>query len=67
MLLQAQDFVPSPLLVHLPIGPLLALTMLVLLASGLLVESGVLTMVRTWLTPATHKVPARIATAHPRS
>jgi len=46
-----------------PVGALLSLTLLVLLASGVLFESGLLGIVRTWLSGGSDKLPGRVATA----
>lgn len=68
MLPQAQELVPTtPIAFHTPLGALLVVALVLLVASGVVFESGAVTMVRAWLAGETQKLPRRIATAHQRS
>jgi hypothetical protein len=65
---EAQDMLTSSQLsFHFPLGPILALTLLALLVSGAVAESGVLAVVRSWLTGGPQRMPAGVATAGHRS
>lgn len=67
MLLQAQDFVMTRNVpFDEPIGMLLVLALLAVLAIGVLVESDLAAIARTWLGGGTHKLPRRVATAGQR-
>ena len=67
MLLQAQDFVMTRQIpLDAPIGMLLVLALLAVLASGVLIESGLAAVARTWLGGGSHKLPRPIATAGQR-
>jgi hypothetical protein len=52
-----------PIPFDVPFGALLALSLLVVLASGIVFESGILGIARAWIAGGTHKLPRRIATA----
>ena len=64
MLLQAQDFVMTrEISFDEPIGMLLVLALLAVLAIGVLVESDLPAIARTWFGGGSHKLPRRVATA----
>jgi hypothetical protein len=68
MLPQVQELVPTTLIAfHTPVGALLTLVLLVVVASGVAFESGALGVIRCWLVGETHRPSRRIATAHQRS
>lgn len=67
MLLQAQDFVMSQQVpFETPIGLLLVLALLAVLASGALFESGLSAIARAWLGGGSSKLPRPVATAAQR-
>jgi len=63
MLPQAQEMITGQIPFDVPFGALLTLALLVVLASGLVFESGFLGLVRARLAAGAHKLPRRIATA----
>jgi len=63
MLPQAQEMMTSQIPFDVPFGALLALGLLVVLASGVVFESGLLGMARAWLGGEHRKLSRRVATA----
>jgi len=64
MLTQAQDFlITAPIPFEQPIAVLLVLTMLAVLASGVLFESGLPSVVRSWLGGGSARLPRPVAPA----
>lgn len=67
MLPQAQEMMTSQIAFDVPFGMLLALALLVVLASGVVFESGLFGMMHAWLAGHDEKLTRRVATAGHRS